>query len=96
MRVALLNDTHFGARNDSHAFLEYFFKFYDNIFFPYLEKHGIDTVIHLGDIVDSRKFINYTILNRFKTDLVFKLKRWELTSMLLLETMMYLIEIQIK
>ena len=75
MRVALLNDTHFGARNDSHAFLEYFFKFYDNIFFPYLEKHGIDTVIHLGDIVDRRKFINYTILNRFKTDLVFKLKK---------------------
>ena len=75
MRVALLNDTHFGARNDSHAFLEYFFKFYDNIFFPYLEKNKIDTVIHLGDIVDRRKFINYTILNRLKTDFLFKLKR---------------------
>ena len=29
MRVALLNDSHFGARNDSHAFLQYFFKFFD-------------------------------------------------------------------
>ena len=75
MRVALLNDTHFGARNDSHAFLEYFFKFYDNIFFPYLEEHGIDTVVHLGDIVDRRKFINYIILNRFKTDFIYKLKK---------------------
>ena len=75
MKIALITDTHWGARNDSLAFLEYFHKFYDNIFFPYLEKHGIKTVIHLGDIVDRRKFINYVILNRLKTDFIFKLKQ---------------------
>ena len=37
MKIALLNDTHFGARNDSNIFDEYFYKFYDNIFFPYLK-----------------------------------------------------------
>ena len=75
MKIALVTDTHWGIRNDSLTFLEYFHKFYDNIFFPYLEENNIRTVIHLGDIVDRRKFINYIILNRFKTDFIFRLKK---------------------
>lgn len=67
MKIALITDTHWGARNDSLAFLEYFHKFYDNIFFPYLEREGIQTILHLGDIVDRRKYINYTVLNRLKS-----------------------------
>ena len=75
-RILVLGDTHFGARNDSIAFLEYFFKFYDNIFFPYLEANpDIKTVIQVGDIVDRRKFINYIVLNRFKNDFIFRLKK---------------------
>ena len=66
MKIALLNDTHFGARNDSNIFDEYFYKFYDNIFFPYLKENNIKTLIHLGDIVDRRKFINYKIAHNFK------------------------------
>jgi len=66
VKIALVADTHWGARNDSLAFLDYFSKFHDNIFFPYLEKHGIKTILHLGDIVDRRKFINYVVLNRLK------------------------------
>ena len=50
MKIALLNDTHFGARNDSPAFLEYFMRFYNEQFFPYLEKNNIKTLIHLGDV----------------------------------------------
>ena len=34
-------------------------KFYKNVFFPALEEHGIDTVIHMGDAFDSRKSIDY-------------------------------------
>ena len=66
MKIALLNDTHFGARNDSLIFDDYFHKFYNDIFFPYLKEHNIKTLIHLGDIVDRRKFINYRIAHNFR------------------------------
>ena len=36
MKIALITDTHFGARNDSQIFTEHFMKFYDKIFFPFL------------------------------------------------------------
>jgi len=74
MKIALLTDTHFGARNDSVLFHEYFMKFYNNVFFPELEKRNIDTVIHLGDVFDRRKYINYNILDRIKSDLFSQLK----------------------
>ena len=66
MKIALLNDTHFGCRNDSPAFLEYQNEFYDNLFFPYLIENKIDTLIHLGDVVDRRKFINHNTAHNFK------------------------------
>jgi predicted phosphodiesterase len=62
MKIALITDTHFGCRNDNLSFIEYFRKFYAEIFFPYLKNHNIDTIIHLGDIVDRRKFINFNSL----------------------------------
>ncbi len=66
MRIALVTDTHWGTRNDNLAFLDYFDKFYSNIFFPELDKRGISTVLHLGDIVDRRKYISYVTLRRLK------------------------------
>jgi hypothetical protein len=38
LKIALVTDTHFGARNDNQNVNDYFYKFYDNIFFPELEK----------------------------------------------------------
>jgi len=58
-KLALITDTHFGARNDNTAFADYFGKFYTEVFFPYLKENNIDTIVHLGDIVDRRKYINY-------------------------------------
>jgi DNA repair exonuclease SbcCD nuclease subunit len=71
MKIALITDTHFGARNDSQVFAAYFKKFYDNVFFPYLEENNIDTIIHLGDIVDRRKFINYLSIRNFRDSFLF-------------------------
>ena len=59
MKIALITDTHWGARNDSVAFAEYFNRFYYDQFFPYIEEHGIKTIFHLGDICDRRKYINF-------------------------------------
>ena len=66
MKIALVTDTHWGVRNDNLAFLDYFDKFYSGIFFPELDKCGITTVLHLGDIVDRRKYISYVTLRRLK------------------------------
>ena len=66
MKIALITDTHFGCRSDSLTFSEFFRKFYQNIFFPTLKERDIKSVIHLGDVVDRRKFINYKTLNTMK------------------------------
>jgi uncharacterized protein YqfB (UPF0267 family)/predicted phosphodiesterase len=63
MKIALINDTHFGARNDSPIFLEYFLSYFENEFFPYLKKHNIKTVFHLGDLLDRRKYVNFHTLS---------------------------------
>ena len=70
MKYALITDTHFGARNDSLVFSTFFQKFYENIFFPTLKKRNIKSVIHLGDVVERRKFINFKTLNSMK-DILF-------------------------
>ena len=66
MKIALLNDTHFGVRNDSPAFMEYQNRFYDELFFPYLKEHKIKSLVHLGDVVDRRKFINFNTSHNFQ------------------------------
>ena len=72
MKIALITDTHFGARNDNLAFNDYFYKFWENTFFPYLDKSGIDTVIHLGDVMDRRKFVSYKIAQDFRQKFIQK------------------------
>ena len=66
MKIALITDTHFGARNDNIFFDEYFYKFYEGIFFPYLQQHGIKNCIHLGDVMDRRKFVSYRTAKNFR------------------------------
>jgi len=77
MKIALITDTHFGARGDSTLFHDYFMEFYDNVFFPYLEKNNIKTVIHLGDVTDRRKFINYNILDGLRSGFIKKIKDYD-------------------
>ena len=66
MKVAIITDQHFGARNDSIAFLDFFEKFYDNTFFPALDANDISTVLVLGDTFDRRKYVNFYALDRAK------------------------------
>ena len=63
MKVAIITDQHFGARKNSKLFHDYFLKFYNEVFFPTLEKEGITTVIDMGDTFDSRKGIDFSALS---------------------------------
>ena len=67
MKIALITDTHFGVRNDNPLFLEYFDKFLNNIFFPELKRRKIENIIHLGDMMDRRKYINFNTLTWART-----------------------------
>jgi DNA repair exonuclease SbcCD nuclease subunit len=64
MKVAIITDQHFGARNDSLHFLDFYQKFYDEIFFPKLEEEGINHVLILGDTFDRRKYVNFYTYKR--------------------------------
>ena len=73
-RVALITDTHFGARKGSELFHNYFKEFYDGTFFQYLDNHNIKSVVHLGDCFDVRKSIDYFSLDWAKTNFFNPLK----------------------
>jgi len=62
MKVAIITDTHYGARKGSKLFHDYFEKFYRDVFFPVLYGEEIDTVIHMGDAFDSRRGIEFKTL----------------------------------
>ena len=63
MKVAIITDQHFGCRKNSKFFHNYFLKFYNDIFFPTLQKEGITTIIDMGDTFDSRKGIDFSALS---------------------------------
>lgn len=62
MKIALITDLHFGVKNDSMIFIEYFKQFYHDQFFPYLKNNNINTIIILGDSFDRRKYTNHKII----------------------------------
>ena len=64
MKIAVINDTHFGVKNDSLFFLEESLNFFEKQFFPYLLQNNIRTVLHLGDLMDRRKYVNFFTLNQ--------------------------------
>jgi DNA repair exonuclease SbcCD nuclease subunit len=66
MKIAIVTDTHFGFKNDSPVFLEAYLEFFEKQFFPYLLKNNIKTVIHMGDVLDRRKFINFNTLRNVR------------------------------
>ena len=63
MKVAIITDQHFGMRKGSQIFHDYMKKFYDEIFFPFLDKNKINTVLDLGDTFDNRKAIDFWSLD---------------------------------
>ena len=73
-KVALLTDTHYGARKNSKLFHEFFKKFYDNVFFPTLKERGITECVHLGDAFDCRKSVDFWSLQWAKENVYDKFR----------------------
>ena len=67
MKVAIITDQHFGFKKGSKLYHDYFQKFYDEVFFPKIEKMGITTVLDLGDTFDNRKGVDLYSLDWAKT-----------------------------
>ncbi len=74
MKIAIITDQHFGCRKNSKLFHDYFLRFYNDIFFPTLEKEGITTIVDMGDTFDSRKGIDFSVLSWAKNNYYDRLK----------------------
>ena len=82
MKIAIITDQHLDGRKGSLPFWNYWQKFYDEIFFPTLEKEGITTVFDLGDTFDNRKSVDFNTLNRIKYNYFDRLKKYEVHMLL--------------
>ena len=83
MRIALITDTHWGVRNDSPIMHNHMKKFLDETFFPYIDGNNITHIIHLGDLVDRRKYINYITAKRLREDFLIPLQKRNITMHLI-------------
>jgi DNA repair exonuclease SbcCD nuclease subunit len=79
MKIAIVTDTHFGARNDSQLFMNHFASFFEETFFPTIKERNINTVIHAGDLLDRRKFINFNTLSQVREKFIKPLKDMDIT-----------------
>ena len=82
MKIAIITDQHLDGRKGSLAFWNYFQKFYDEVFFPTLEKEGIRVVFDLGDTFDNRKSMDFNTFHRVRENYFERLKPYEVHMLL--------------
>ena len=82
MKIAIITDQHLDGRKGNLAFWNYFQQFYDEIFFPTLEKEGIKVVFDLGDTFDNRKSMDFNTFHRVRENYFERLKDYEVHMLL--------------
>ena len=82
MKIALITDQHLDGRKGNLAFWNYFQKFYDEVFFPTLEKEGVRVVFDLGDTFDNRKSMDFNTFHRVRENYFERLKDYEVHMLL--------------
>ena len=82
MKIALITDQHLDGRKGSLAFWNFFQRFYDEVFFPTLEKEKVSTIIDLGDTFDNRKSIDFNTFNRVKENYFERLQAYDVHMLL--------------
>ena len=82
MKIAIITDQHLDGRKGSLAFWNYFQRFYDDVFFPTLEKEGVRVVFDLGDTFDNRKSMDFNTFHRVRENYFERLKDYEVHMLL--------------
>ena len=82
MKIAIITDQHLDGRKGSLSFWNYFQKFYDDVFFPTLEKEGIRTIFDLGDTFDNRKSMDFNTFHRVRENYFERLKPYNVHMLL--------------
>lgn len=65
-KIIILGDLHIGARLASTQVMEHQLTYFEEQVFPYMKKHGISTILQLGDMFDTRKFSNHLVLYNWR------------------------------
>lgn len=65
-KIAILCDSHFGVKKGDDIMASYFGRFFNEIFFPEIDKRGITHVIHLGDLFDPRSEVATNVFDQIK------------------------------
>ena len=66
--IALITDVHAGEKSFNKSIFNLQMDFFREQFFPFVLKHGIKHVLHLGDFVHNRSIIDLLILGRVKKE----------------------------
>lgn len=63
-RTPVITDTHYGVRSDHAILYEIQEQFYTDVFWPAIDAEGdVTEILHLGDVTDRRKQINFQTLS---------------------------------
>lgn len=75
--TCIISDLHFGARNNHTRFLEQACKFFAGRLIPFLKNNpNIKKLYILGDIFDSRKTVDYKVLDAVQKFVFEPLEKW--------------------